>query len=196
MNIMKLRYIASETICLIITIIVITLVASNFTIIFSQSTTTTESLTFDDPLLGVKFQYTDDWIKEGSSLYGAKTECSSLPCLRFPVITVSMYPIVAEDFSLDNYTNEQKISHDLAEGYKPIALNNTKIGEKNATQYIYSTKSPFLMEEASNDIMNYEIYTTEGINLYKISFAALLDEQFNKNLKSFKKIKDTFEIVR
>jgi hypothetical protein len=75
-------------------------------------------------------------------------------------------------------------------------LNNTKIGEKNATQYIYSTKSPFLMEEASNDIMNYEIYTTEGINLYKISFAALLDEQFNKNLKSFKKIKDTFEIVR
>jgi hypothetical protein len=195
MNIMKLRYIASETICLIITIIVITLVASNFTIIFSQSTTT-ESLTFDDPLLGVKFQYTDDWIKEGSSLYGAKTECSSLPCLRFPVITVSMYPIVAEDFSLDNYTNEQKISHDLAEGYKPIALNNTKIGEKNATQYIYSTKSPFLMEEASNDIMNYEIYTTEGINLYKISFAALLDEQFNKNLKSFKKIKDTFEIVR
>jgi hypothetical protein len=196
MNIMKLRYIASETICLIITIIVITLVASNFTIIFSQSTTTTESLTFDDPLLGVKFQYTDDWIKEGSSLYGAKTGCSSLPCLRFPVITVSMYPIVAEDFSLDNYTNEQKISHDLAEGYKPIALNNTKIGEKNATQYIYSTKSPFLMEEASNDIMNYEIYTTEGINLYKISFAALLDEQFNKNLKSFKKIKDTFEIVR
>ena len=194
MNIMKLRYIASETICLIIIIIAITLVASNFTMIFSQSTT--ESLNFDDPLLGVKFQYTDDWIKEGSSLYGAKTECPSLPCMRFPVITVSMYPIVAEDFSLDNYTNEQKMSHDLAEGYKPIALNNTKIGEKNATQYIYTTKSPFLMEEASNDIINYEIYTTEGINLYKISFAALLDEQFDKNLKSFKKIKDTFEIVR
>ena len=68
MNIMKLRYIASETICLIIIIIAITLVASNFTMIFSQSTT--DSLTFDDPLLGIKFQYTDEWIKEGSSLYG------------------------------------------------------------------------------------------------------------------------------
>ena len=194
MNIMKLRYIASKTICLIIIIIAITLVASNFTMIFSQSTT--DSLTFDDPLLGVKFQYTDEWIKEGSSLYGAKTECPSLPCMRFPVITVSMYPIVAEDFSLDNYTSEQRVSHEFAEGYKPIALNNTKIGEKNATQYIYTTKSPFLMEEASNDIINYEIYTTEGINLYKISFASILDEQFAKNLNSFKKIKDTFEIVR
>ena len=179
---------------LIIFIISITLIASNSNKIFSQANT--DPLTFDDPLLGVKFQYTDEWVKEGSSLYGAKTECSSLPCMRFPVITVSVYPIVAEDFSLENYTKEQKLFHDLAEGDKPIALNNTNIGTKNATQYIYSTKSPFLMEEASNDIINYEIYTTEGINLYKISFASLLDEQFDKNLNSFRKIKDTFEIVR
>jgi hypothetical protein len=116
--------------------------------------------------------------------------------MRFPVISISTYPIVSEDFSVDNYTKEQSFYHDLAEGYKPIALNNTKIGSHNATQYIYSIKSPFLMEEASSDIINYEIYTTEGINLYKISFEALLDEQYEKNLNSFKKIKDTFEIVR
>jgi len=162
----------------------------------SYSQSNNDSLTFEDPLSGVQFQYTDEWVKEGSSLYGAQTECSSLPCMRFPVITVSVYPIVAEDFSLENYTKEQKLFHDLAEGDKPIALNNTNIGTKNATQYIYSTKSPFLMEEASNDIINYEIYTTEGINLYKITFASLLDKQFDKNLNSFKKIKDTFEIVR
>ena len=52
------------------------------------------------------------------------------------------------------------------------------------------------MEEASSDIINYEIYTTEGINLYKISFAATNDEQFDENLKSFRKIMDTFEIVK
>ena len=52
------------------------------------------------------------------------------------------------------------------------------------------------MEEASNEITNYEIYTTNGINLYKISFMAILDEQFNKYLKSFKKMMDTFEITR
>ena len=172
--------------------IAITLVTTS-NIIFSQSP---DSLTFDDPLLGVKFQYTDDWIVEGSSLYKATSECASLPCMRFPVISISTYPIVSEDFSLDNYTKEQSFYHDLAEGYKPIALNNTKIGDKNATQYIYTTKSPFLMEEASSEIINYEIYTTEGINLYKISFASLLDDQFEKNLNSFKKIKDTFEIVR
>ena len=44
--------------------------------------------------------------------------------------------------------------------------------------------------------MNYEIYTTEGINLYKISFIAILDEQLDKYLKSFKKITDTLEIIR
>lgn len=192
MDIMKLRYTSSDNIWMII-MIAITLVGSNTNIIFSQSP---NSLTFDDPLLGVKFQYTDEWIKEGLSLYGAKTECSSLPCMRFPVISISTYPIVSEDFSLENYTKEQSDYHNLAEGYKPIALNHTKIGEKNATQYIYTTKSPFLMEEASSDIINYEIYMTEGINLYKISFAALLDDQFDKNLNSFKKIKDTFEIVR
>jgi len=170
------------------------LIASTTNIIFSQSPTT--SLTFDDPLIGVKFQYTDEWIKEGSSLYGAKTECPSLPCMRFPVISISTYPIVSEDFSLENYTKEQSAYHDLAEGYKPIALNKTMIGEKNATQYIYNTKSPFLMEEASSDIINYEIYLTQGINLYKISFTALLDDQFDKNLNSFKKIKNTFKIVR
>lgn len=190
MNIMKFLYIAST--CLIMSMIGFTLVATP-NIIFSQSP---DSLTFDDPLLGVKFQYTNEWVEEGSSLYGATTECPSLPCMRLPVISVSTSPIVSEDFSLDNYTKEQSVYHDLAEGYKPIALNNTKIGDKNATQYIYSTKSPFLMEEASSEIINYEIYTTEGINLYKISFTAINDEQFDENLQSFKQIKDTFEIVK
>lgn len=190
MNIMKFLYIIN--VCIIVSMIAITLVTTS-NITFSQSS---NSLTFDDPLLGVKFQYTDDWIVEGSSLYKATSECASLPCMRFPVMSISTYPIVSEGFSLDNYTKEQSAYHDLAEGYKPIALNNTKIGDKNATQYIYSTKSPFLMEEASSDIINYEIYTTQGINLYKISFAATNDEQFDENLKSFRKIMDTFEIVK
>ena len=67
MDIMKLRSTSSDNIWMII-MIAITLVASNTNIIFSQSP---NSLTFDDPLLGVKFQYTDEWVKEGSSLYGA-----------------------------------------------------------------------------------------------------------------------------
>jgi hypothetical protein len=194
MNIMKFRYISRGSTYSIMVMMTLMLIASTTNIIFSQSPTT--SLTFDDPLIGVKFQYTDEWIKEGSSLYGAKTECPSLPCMRFPVISISTYPIVSEDFSLENYTKEQSAYHDLAEGYKPIALNQTMIGEKNATQYIYNTKSPFLMEEASSDIINYEIYLTQGINLYKISFTALLDDQFDKNLNSFKKIKNTFKIVK
>jgi len=51
------------------------------------------------------------------------------------------------------------------------------------------------MEEASNEITNYEIYTTNGINLYKISFMAILDEQYDKYLNLFKKMMGTFEIT-
>ena len=178
-----------------IMIIMIISTTSNTNLSYSQSNE--DALTFEDPLSGVQFHYTDEWVKEGSSLFGAEAECSSLPCMKLPEISVSVYPIVTEDFSLENYTQEQSFYHNLSEGYKPIALNETTIGEgKKAFQYVYSIKSPLLMEEASTEIMNHEIYTTEGVNLYKISFTAILDEQFDKYLDSFKKIIDTFTITR
>ena len=194
---MKFQYISSYKILMMpIMIIMIILTTSNSNLSYSQSNG--DSLIFEDPLSGVQFQYTaDEWVKEGSSLFGAEAECSSLPCMKLPEISVSVYPIATEDFSLENYTQEQSFFHNLSEGYKPIALNETTIGEeKKAFQYVYSIKSPLLMEEASNEIMNYEIYTTEGINLYKISFTAILDEQFDRYLNSFKKMMDTFEITR
>ena len=194
---MKFQYISSYKILMMpIMIIIIISTTSNYNLSYSQSNG--DSLIFEDPLSGVQFQYTaDEWVKEGSSLFGAEAECSSLPCMKLPEISVSVYPIATEDFSLENYTQEQSFFHNLSEGYKPIALNETTIGEeKKAFQYVYSIKSPLLMEEASNEIMNYEIYTIEGINLYKISFTAILDEQFDKYLNSFKKMMDTFEITR
>jgi hypothetical protein len=178
-------------------IIILISTTSNSNLSYSLSQSNGDSLIFEDPLSGVQFHYTDEWVKEGSSLFGAEAECSSLPCMELPEISVSVYPIATEDFSLENYTKEQSFFHNLSEGYKPIALNETTIGEeKKAFQYAYSIKSPLLMEEASNEIMNYEIYTTGGINLYKISFTAILDEQFDRYLNSFKKMMDTFEITR
>jgi hypothetical protein len=195
---MKFQYISSYKILMMpIMIIIIISTTSNSNLSYSQFQSNGDSLTFEDPLSGAQFLYTDEWIKEGSSLFGAEAECSSLPCMKLPEISVSVYPIATEDFSLENYTQEQNFYHNISEGYKPIALNETTIGEdKKAFQYVYSTKSPLLMEEASNEIMNYEIYTTEGINLYKIIFTAILDEQFTKYLNSFKKMMDTFEITR
>jgi hypothetical protein len=172
--------------------IILILTTSKTNLSYSQSNT--DSLTFEDPLSSVQFQYTDEWVKEGSSLFGAEAECSSLPCMKLPEISVSVYPIATADFSLENYTLEESFYHNLSEGYRPIALNETTIGEdKKAIQYLYSAKSPLLMEEASNEITNYELYTTNGINLYKISFMAILDEQYDKYLNLFKKMMGTFE---
>lgn len=66
-----------------------------------------------------------------------------------------MSPIVTEDFSLENYTQEQSFYHNFSEGYKPIALNETNIGDKKGFQYAYTIKPPLLMEGASNEIMKY-----------------------------------------
>ena len=190
---MKLHYISTNIVFMIMMIMILT--SSNTNLSYSQSNTD-DSLTFEDPLSGVQFKYTNEWVKESSSLFGADAECSWSPCMKLPEISVSVYPIVTDDFSLENYTKEQISYHNISEGYKPIALNETKIGEKKALQYAYSTKSPLLMEEASNEIIHYEIYTTEGINLYKISFTSILDEKLDKYLNSFKKIINTFTITK
>jgi hypothetical protein len=177
------------------TVMIILLTCSNSAKL-SYSQSNNDSLTFEDPLSGVQFQYTDEWVKEGSSLFGAEAECSSLPCMKLPEISISVYPIVTEDFSLENYTKEQISYHNISQGYIPIALNETKIGEKKALQYVYTTKPPFLMEETSNEIFNYEVYIPEGINLYKISFTAIEDENLDKYLNSFKKIINTFTVTK
>ena len=176
-------------------VMIILLISLNITKL-SYSQLNTDSLTFEDPLSGVQFEYTDEWIQEGSSLFGAEAECSQLPCMKLPEVLVSVYPIATEDFSLENYTKEQVSYHNISQGYIPIALNETKIGEKKALQYVYTTKPPFLMEEVSNELMNYEIYTTEGINLYKLTFTAIEDENLDKYLNSFKKMINTFTITK
>jgi hypothetical protein len=73
--------------------------------------------------------------------------------MKLSEISVSVSPIVTEEFSLENYTQEQSFYHNFLEGYKPIALNETKIGDKKGFQYAYTIKPPLLMEEASNEIM-------------------------------------------
>ena len=46
----------------------------------------------------------------------------------------------------------------------------------------------------NEEIINHEKYTTKGIDLYKISFTALHNKQYDTYLKSFKKMIDIFEI--
>ena len=114
---MKINYISTNIVFMIMMIMLLT--SSNTNLSFSQSNT--DSLTFEDPLSGVQFKYTDEWVKEGSSLFGAEAECSWLPCMKLPEISVSVYPIATEEFSLENYTKEQVTYHNISEGYTPIA---------------------------------------------------------------------------
>lgn len=186
---MKFQYIITN-----ITFIIIlwTLIFTNINLVITQSID--DSLIFEDRLSGVQFKYSDEWVKEGSSLYRAETECSQLPCVKLPEISVSVSPIATEDFSLENYTKEQTIYHEFADDYKPISINNTNFGDRDVFQYVYSTQLPFLMEHVSGEMMNYDIYFTEGINLYKISLKSVVDEKLNTYLDSFHHIMNTLKI--
>jgi len=175
------------------TVTIILIVLYTNTIISASSQSNTDPQIFEDPLSGVTFQYSDDWIKQGSFLYGAGSECTSLPCVRLPEVSVTTSPTVFEDFLLANYTKQQSLYHEESAGYEPITLNETKMGERDAFQYVYSTTSPFLTE--NEEIVYHEIYTTEGINLYIVTFTALRDEQYDEYLKSFKNMIDTFELI-
>jgi hypothetical protein len=193
---MRFHYVTSNiTITKIMIMTTFVLILSNTnTIAYSTPQPNAESIIFEDPVSGVKFEYTNDWIRQGSFLYGVGSECTSLPCLRLPEVSVITSPTAFEDFSLANYTKQQSLYHEDSAGYQPIALNETKIGDgRDAFQYIYSTTSPFLTE--NDEIINHEIYTTEGINLYKITFTAIQDEQYDEYLNSFNKIINTFEIM-
>src|SRR5262245_7800323 len=82
--------------------------------LLSYSQSDTDILTFEDPLSGVQFQYTDEWVQQGSSLFGAEAECSWLPCMKLPEISVSVNPIATDDFSLEHYLKEQISYHNLS----------------------------------------------------------------------------------
>jgi hypothetical protein len=61
-------------------------------------------------------------VNEDYSLFGAETKCPSLPCMKLPEISISVYPIATENFSLPDYINDQISYHNLSQGYTPIAF--------------------------------------------------------------------------
>ncbi|HEY9485549.1 MAG TPA: hypothetical protein VIQ04_02815, partial [Nitrososphaeraceae archaeon] len=67
---MKFHDISSNNILMMMPIMIIILFTTSITNL-SYSQSNGDSLIFEDPLSGVQFQYTDEWIKEGSSLFGA-----------------------------------------------------------------------------------------------------------------------------
>ena len=62
---MKFHYISTNIVFMIMMIMILT--SSNTNLSYSQSNTD-NSLIFEDPLSGVQFKYTDEWVKEGSSI--------------------------------------------------------------------------------------------------------------------------------
>lgn len=158
---------------------------------------TAETLTFEDNLIGIRFEYPTDWTVEGYNLYKTDlSECSTLPCIRLPEISIDIKPIVPTVFSLENYVQEQNQSKSFLGQYNLLEINKTKIGSKDAIQHIYLSELPSIGEEFIQKIIKYDIYTTEGGNLYKLSLTAKEDQDLSSTLGTFRNILKTFEIIK
>jgi len=165
----------------------------NFDIVNS----TTETLTFQDNLIGISFQYPANWTVEGYNLYKTDlSECSTLPCIRLPEISIDIKPIVPTVFSLENYVQEQNQSKSFLSQYNLVEINKTKIGPNDAIQHIYLSELPSIGEEFIQKIIKYDIYTTEGDNLYKLSLTAKEDQDLSSTMGTFRNILKTFEIIK
>jgi hypothetical protein len=172
-----------------IVILFILLSHSDKSYVFSQS----ENLTFEDNNLGIKFQYPEEWNVEGSNLYTKSiTECTTLPCIRLPEITIDVSSIGSE-VPLENYTKEQNETKSVSSDYQLVEINKTKVGDKDAFQHIYFSKL-ISIGGPSQDIIKYDVFIKEGTKLYKLSFTSAFDE-FKKYLDSYKKILDNFQII-
>ena len=73
---MRFHYVTSNIIITkIILITTIVLILSNTnTITYSTPQPNADSLIFEDSEIGVKFEYPNDWIREGSFLYGPESD--------------------------------------------------------------------------------------------------------------------------
>lgn len=149
---------------------------------------------FEDNNLGVKFPYPEEWNVEGSNLYTKSiTECTAVPCIRLPEISIDVSTIGSGVPSLENYTKEQNQTKSFSSDYQLVEINQTKVGDKDAFQHIYSTKLTTI-GGPPEDIMKYDVYIKEGIKLYKLSYTSTLAE-FAKYLGSYKNIIENFQIL-
>lgn len=158
--------------------------------VFSQS----ETLTFEDNSLGVKFQYPEEWNVEGSNLYTKSiTECTTLPCIRLPEISIDVSTIGSGVPSLENFTKEQNETKSVSNDYRLIEINQTTVGDKDAFQHIYLSKLTSI-GGPEEDILKYDVYIKEGSKLYKLAFTSTFDE-LTKYLDSYKNILNNFQIT-
>jgi PsbP-like protein len=160
----------------------------------SNITTTSDFLTYENLLLGIKMQYPSNWTVSSSALRDYDDVVAFYSPLQnlsdtYPAQLVLSMVRYSQNISLDEYTNHSLSALDQSQQFIVNESNPFTLANNPAHKIIFSAISP-------TDQVNFsvtQIWTSIGDKLYILSYDAEASK-FSKNLPTIEQMLQSVEI--
>ncbi|HKG70746.1 MAG TPA: PsbP-related protein [Nitrososphaeraceae archaeon] len=162
--------------------------------ISNTTTTTSDFLTYEDPLVGIKMQYPSNWTVSDTALRDYNDVVAFYSPLQnlsdaLPAQLVLSMIRYSQNVSLDEYTNLSLSALNQSQQFIVNESNPFTLANNPAHKIIFSAISP--TEQINFNVM--QIWTSIGNKLYILSYNAEAPK-FSKNLPTIEQMLQTIEI--
>ncbi|HKG89844.1 MAG TPA: PsbP-related protein [Nitrososphaeraceae archaeon] len=160
----------------------------------SNITTTSDFLTYENLLLGIKMQYPSNWTVSSSALRDYDDVVAFYSPLQnlsdtYPAQLVLSMVRYSQNISLDEYTNHSLSALDQSQQFIVNESNPFTLANNPAHKIIFSAISP--TDQVNFSVM--QIWTSIGDKLYILSYDAEASK-FSKNLPTIEQMLQSVEI--
>ena len=162
--------------------------------ISNTTTTTSDFLTYENPLVGIKMQYPSNWTVSDTALRDYNDVVAFYSPLQnlsdaLPAQLVLSMVRYSQNISLDEYTNLSLSALNQSQQFIVNESNPFTLANNPAHKIIFSAISP--TEQINFNVM--QIWTSIGNKLYILSYNAEAPK-FSKNLPTIEQMLQTVEI--
>jgi hypothetical protein len=160
----------------------------------SNTTTTSDFLTYENPLVGIKMQYPSNWTVSSSALRDYTDVVAFYSPLQnlsdaLPAQLVLSMVRYSQNISLDEYTNLSLSALNQSQQFIVNESNPFTLANNPAHKIIFSAISP--TDQGNFNVM--QIWTSIGNKLYILSYNAEASK-FSKNLPTIEQMLQSVEI--
>jgi hypothetical protein len=160
----------------------------------SNTTTTSDFLTYENLLLGIKMQYPSNWTVSSSALRDYDDVVAFYSPLQnlsdtYPAQLVLSMVRYSQNISLDEYTNLSLFALNQSQQFIVNESNPFTLANNPAHKIIFSAISP--TDQGNFTVM--QIWTSIGNKLYILSYNAEASK-FSKNLPTIEQMLQSVEI--
>jgi eukaryotic-like serine/threonine-protein kinase len=160
----------------------------------SNTTTTPDFLTYENPLVGIKMQYPSNWTVSGTALRDYNDVVAFYSPLQnlsdaLPAQLVLSMVRYSQNVSLDEYTNLSLSALNQSQQFIVNVSNPFTLANNPAHKIIFSAISP--TDQVNFNVM--QIWTSIGDKLYILSYNAEAPK-FPKNLPIIEQMLQSVEI--